>query len=218
MSLEFIESPTEQTTAGTDVVIAALALGSAAYLMRHRTWRAYVWGGAFSALAAAGVLGAATHGLKIGQRMHDLLWRLLAISFGLMVGCFASAATADGFGERAGRRVLPWLLLGAFGFDTVTRRLSRGFIVFIAYEAAALLYALTIYVRLAQGGRMRGAQMTAAGILLSLIAAAIQSSRLHTQIAGLPFDNNGIFHLVQIAAIPVLVGGIDAGLVEDHGA
>lgn len=207
-----IASPTERTTAATDLVIAAMALAYAQDLLARRSWRARVWAGAFAALGLAGVLGAAAHGLQIGQRAHNALWRALYLTLGIMVALFASAATADGWGEGAGKRTLPAMLLAALGFYGLSQRLARGFIVFVIYEATALLYALGVYTRLARGGRLAGAELTAAGILLSIIAAAVQASSLRLELLGLPFDHNGLFHLVQIAGLPVLAAGVRAGL------
>ncbi|HMQ30218.1 MAG TPA: hypothetical protein PKD53_05790 [Chloroflexaceae bacterium] len=209
-----IESPTERTTAATDAVMAALALGYARSLLGGRGWRARVWAGAFGGLGLAAALGAAAHGLRLGERAHAALWRAIYLTLGLTVALFAAAATADGWGERAGRKALPITLLAALGFYGASQRLARGFIVFVVYEAAALLYALGVYARLARGGRLAGAELTAAGILISLLAAAVQSSSLRLTLLGLPFDNNGLFHLVQIAGLPVLAAGVRAAL--DH--
>jgi hypothetical protein len=208
----FIDSPTERTTAVTDALIAALGLIYARALLGRGTWRARVWAGAFAALGAAGGLGAAAHGLRLSPRAHAAIWRILYLVLGLTVALFAVAATADGWGERAGRRVLPAALLAALGFYGLSQRLARGFIIFLIYEAAALLYALGVYTRLARGGRLAGAELTAAGILIALLAAAIQATRLRVDLFGVPFDNNGLFHLVQIAGLPILAAGVRAGL------
>lgn len=209
--MQLIDSPTERTTAATDAVIAAMALVYAGELLAQRGWRSRVWAGGFGAMAGGAALGAIAHGLVHSRRAHTLLWRVIFLNLGLMVALFAAAATADGWGERAGRRALPALVLVALGFYGASQRLSRGFIVFIVYEAAALLYALTIYIRLARGGRLAGAHLTAAGLLISLIAAGVQSSGLRGSFLGMPFDNNGLFHLVQIAGLPLLAAGAKAG-------
>lgn len=213
MSL-LIADRAEQTTAATDAIIGAMALGYAGALLGRRGWQARVWAAAFAALSLAGGLGAAAHGLRLGERAYATLWRVLYLTLGVMVALFAAAATGDGWGERAGRRALPGLLLAALGFYGLSQRLARGFLVFVVYEAAALLYALGVYVNLARGGRLVGAELTAAGILISLIAAAVQASSLRLSVLGLPFDHNGLFHLIQIAGLPVLVRGVRAGLPE----
>lgn len=204
----------EQTTAGTDLLIAALALRYSGQIGLRKGWRAQVWAGAFAALSLSGALGALAHGVKVSERAHAAIWRALYLTLGVMVALFAAAATADGWGLRAGRRALPACLLAAFGFYGLSQRLARGFLVFVVYEAAALLYALGIYVRLARGGRLAGAELTAAGILLSILAAGVQASSLRVTLLGLPFDHNGLFHLVQIAGLPVLAAGVRAGLSQ----
>lgn len=207
-----IDSPTERTTAATDALMAAIALAYARGLLGRGGWRARVWAGAFAATGLAGGLGAVAHGLRLGERAHARIWRILYLTLGATVALFAAAATADGWGERAGRRALPLMLLASLGFDIVRARLGRGFIVFVAYEAAAVLYALGIYVRLARGGHLAGAELTAAGLLITLLAAAVQASSLRLEVLGVPFDNNGLFHLVQSAGLPVLAAGVRAAL------
>ena len=180
--------------------------------MGRQEWRARVWVGMFSALGLASALGAVVHGLPVSQRVHNALWKLLYLSLGVVVALFVTTATTDGWGERAGRRALPFMLLTALGFYGASQRLAHGFLVFIVYEAVALLYALAVYTQLARGGRLTGAHLIATGILLSIIAAAVQATDMQADILGLPFDHNGLFHLVQIAGLPVLAAGIETSL------
>jgi hypothetical protein len=209
-----IASPTERTTAATDALIALVALAYARGLLGYAGWRGRVWAGAFAALGVAGGLGAAAHGLRLTGYARTALWRVLYLILGVTVALFAVAATADGWGERVSRRALPLALLTALGFYGLSQRLARGFLVFLIYEAAAMLYALAVYVRLARGGRLAGAELTAAGILIALLAAAVQASSLKLEVLGVPFDHNGLFHLVQIAGLPVLAAGVRAGLAQ----
>jgi hypothetical protein len=210
--MQLTDSPTEQTTAATDAMLAALALAYAGNLVGRGGWRARVWAGAFGALGLASALGATAHGLQLSEQARAALWRVLYLALGLVVALFAAAATADGWGERAGRRALPLMLLSALGFYGASQRLARGFLVFVVYEAVALLYALAVYTNLARGGRLVGAHLTAVGILISLIAAAVQATSMRATILGLPFDHNGLFHLVQLVGLPVLATGVQTGL------
>ncbi|MFV9507885.1 MAG: DUF6962 family protein [Oscillochloridaceae bacterium umkhey_bin13] len=205
-----VASPTERTTAATDLVIAALALSYAAQLAPQPERRNRTWGAAFLGMGLAGLLGAIAHGLTVGPRTHAWLWRGIFLSLGLTVGLFAAAATNDGFGSTAGRRALPAAILAALGFYGLSQRLNRGFIVFTAYEAAALIYALAIYTNLARQHQLAGADRLAAGIMLSLVAAGVQATSLRLTVAGVPFDNNGLFHLIQIAALPLIAQGVQA--------
>ncbi|MEI8165656.1 MAG: hypothetical protein WCG26_04735 [Chloroflexales bacterium] len=210
--MQLTASPTEQTTAATDAMLAALALAYAGNLLGRRGWRARVWAGAFGTLGLASALGATAHGLRLSEQARAALWRILYFTLGLVVALFVVAATSDGWGERAGRRALPLMLLSAVGFYGASQRLARGFLVFTVYEAVALLYALAVYTNLARGGRLAGAHLTAAGLLISLIAAAVQATSMRATIVGLTFDHNGLFHLVQLVGLPVLATGVQAGL------
>jgi predicted alpha/beta-hydrolase family hydrolase len=82
----------------------------------------------------------------------------------------------------------------------------------------AMLFALAAYARLAQSGRLIGAQQMAAGVLLSILAAAIQASSSELIVFGVPFDHNGLFHIVQIAGLPLLASGLRAALDSPAGA
>jgi hypothetical protein len=219
--MQIIESPTERTTAVTDALIAAVSLCYAAELIGYRRrhpWKAAVWAGAFGSMATAGALGAVVHGFQMPEGRRAALWRPLTLILGVTVALFADGAAGDLLGRRAARRALPGLLLGALGFYALSRRLQRGFLVFIVYEAVAMLFALGVYVRLAQGGRLLGAQQMAAGVLLSILAAAVQASSLELTILGVPLDHNGLFHIVQIAGLPLLAAGLRAALDSPAGA
>lgn len=206
-------SPTERTTAATDLILCAQGLLHAADLLRGPgdPWRGRVWAGAFAGLGVAGALGAVAHGLELGEAPLRRTWRGIYLALGLTVACFAAGAVGDAWGRPAGRRAVPALGAAALGFFALSQRLRGGFLVFIVYEAAALLFALGVYARLAQGGRLAGAHLVAAGTLVSLIAAAVQTSRLRVTLLGLPLDNNGLFHLVQMAGLPILAAGLRAG-------
>ncbi|EFO80017.1 hypothetical protein OSCT_2102 [Oscillochloris trichoides DG-6] len=215
MNLTIIASPTERSTAATDALIGVVALGYAAKLLGYRQqapWRAGVWAGTFGALSFSGFLGAVVHGFEMPETRRTLLWKPLNLTLGLTVALFATGALGDLAGERVARRATPGLLASALGFFFLSQRLQRGFLIFILYEALAMLFALGAYVRLAQAGQLDGAQQMAAGVLISIIAAAIQSSNLQLTIFGIPLDNNGLFHIVQLAGLPLLAAGLRADL------
>jgi len=210
-----IDDPREQTTAATDALIAVIALRYALQLRGLRPsdpWKAGLWSATFAGLSLAGGLGAVVHGLALSERARAALWRPLFLCLGAVVALFAAGATRDGWGEPAARRALPPLLLAAAGFFGLSQRLRRGFLVFVVYEAVAMLFALGVYVRLARAGRLDGAELMAAGVLLSILAAAVQASPLEITVLGIPFDHNGLFHLVQIAGLPLLAAGLRAAL------
>lgn len=202
---------TELTTAATDALIAALA-GVCVVLLRQwrerDRWKVGVWSWVLGLLALAALLGAAVHGFVLSQRIQALLWHPLFLALGLVVALFVVAAVYDWRGRDAARRILPIMLVVALLFYAITRLASGTFLVFVLYEAVAMLFALTIYVSLAVRRSLAGAGWIAAGIGLNIVAAAIQASGAVSITIIWPFDHNGVFHLVQIVAIVLLMRGL----------
>jgi hypothetical protein len=97
------------------------------------------------------------------------------------------------------------------GFFALSQSLGGAFVIFVMYEAVALLLALATYTQLAIRGGMPGAGLLAAGVALSLIAAVIQVSGLKMRLI-VRFDHNGLFHLVQMVAVLVIGLGLRASL------
>lgn len=207
--------PTELTTAATDAVLAILCVVALGLIRHRRTvdpWKVGLWSWLLGLLALASVLGAIAHGLELTDRVRDLLWQPLYLCLGLAVGLFTVAAIRDRLGEPAARRALPWMIVLGFGFFAITRIGSGTFLVFIAYEAVAMLSALVLYLDAAIRPRVPGAALMAVGVTLNLLAAAVQQSSVSLDLAGIPLDHNGVFHLVQMVAVVVLTAGVLRGL------
>jgi len=157
------------------------------------------------------LLGAVAHTFQMLDATRAMLWKPLYLFLGILVAFFAIGALGDWTGPALARRLLPWGIgLGA-AFFAVTQIMSGLFIVFIVYEAAALLTALILYTILAITGRVRGAAVMAVAILLNLAAAGVQASPLSLQLV-VPFDHNGLFHLVQMVGTAALGLGVRRGL------
>lgn len=211
--------PTELTTAATDAVLAILCVVALGLIRHRRTvdpWKVGLWSWLLGLLALASVLGAIAHGLELTDRVRDLLWQPLYLCLGLAVGLFTVAAIRDRLGEPAARRALPWMIVLGFGFFAITRIGSGTFLVFIAYEAVAMLAALVLYVDAAIRPRVPGAALMAVGVTLNLLAAAVQQSSVSLDLAGIPLDHNGVFHLVQMVAVVVLTAGVLRGLTPEE--
>ena len=81
----------------------------------------------------------------------------------------------------------------------------------IVFEGAALAVALAAYAQLAADGALDGAGLMAAGDLVSMAAAGVQTvKRLRFKWVW-EFDHNGIFHLLQTAGLMLLCQGISEG-------
>ena len=74
-----------------------------------------------------------------------------------------------------------------------------------------MLATLAMYVFLTTTGRPAGAGMMMVGIGLSIVAAAVQASALSVRLI-VPFDRDGLFHLVQLTATAALSNGLRRGL------
>ena len=214
--MRLVDSPTEQTTAATDALLALAALANVLYLSRigaSDAFKTRIWSWAFGLLAVASALGAVVHGLQMSERLVGLLWKPINLTLGLTVATFAVGVVYDLWGPAAARRALPILIAVGVAFFAVTVIVPGTFRVFAVYEALAMLFALITYVQLAARGRLHGAAAMALGILISIVAAAVQASGAVSVTVLWEFDHNGIFHLIQIAGLIVLVAGLRTSLV-----
>ena len=215
--MAFNPVPTELTTAATDAILALLALYCIRWLGARRSAdpaKVTLWILVLALLAVASVLGAIAHGLDLSSDTIYLLWQPLFLSLGLVVALFVVAATYDGLGPTTARRLMiPALVVGAC-FYLVTLIFPGTFLVFVLYEAVAMLVALALYVRLALVSGRRWAWLMVLGIALNIAGAGIQASGTVRLNLGVPLDHNGVFHLVQMVAIVVLVAGVGRSLDE----
>jgi hypothetical protein len=210
-TLEFIDIPTEQTTAATDALLAIEAAASAWVVVRlpgADRWRALLWVWAFVLLAVSAALGAIAHGVRLDPPMSELIWHPLYLGLGLVVGLIAVAVVADLWRERASRRVLPVFLGLGMVFFGVTLVVPGGFLVFVVYETVFMVFALGGYLRLALKEHRPGAGWMVTGIILTIVASAIQATGRLSFTVIWPFDHNGIFHIVQMLGVGALVMGL----------
>mgnify|MGYP001241963665 CR=1 FL=1 len=212
--MRLADSETELTTAATDALLGAVCLGLGLWLWSTPTaaaWKRGLWVSAFALLSSGAWIGAVLHGLQLPAATIAAAWRGLYLSLGWAVALFLVAATCDWKGEREARALLPWALAIGVLLVGATERLGRSFLVFAVYEAVSTAMALAIYGTLAVSGLRPGAILIAAGIVLSLVAAAVQVSSLSLRIV-VRFDHNGLFHLVQTVAVVIIAVGVRISL------
>jgi len=218
--MPFTTIPTEQTTAITDLVLAAVSLACLRILRGVRSsapWKVDVWSWVLGLVAIAALLGTVAHGFQLDERLQDLIWQPIFLGLGLAIGLFVVAAVLDWRGVSAARKVLPIMLVVGVAFFALTRIVRGTFLVFVLYEAVAMLFALGLYGVLAARRRLSGAALVSVGIVLNMVGAAIQATESVTITLGVPFDHNGVFHLVQMVAVVVLTMGIRRGIKDVKG-
>ena len=207
-------SATELTTAATDAAVGVVSLALLLRLVAmpvNSTWKRALWCWVLGLLGLASVLGAVAHGMELPESVVAVLWWPLYLSLGLTVALFFIGGIHDWRGEAAARALLPWSVgIGAI-FFAATQLLGGAFLIFVVYEAIAMVATLAMYAFLSVTGRLAGARMIAVGIGLSIVAAAVQASTLSVRLI-VPFDHNGLFHLVQLVATAAIASGVRRGL------
>ncbi|MBO1924417.1 hypothetical protein [Thiomicrorhabdus sp. 6S3-12] len=207
--MELIAIPTEQTTAATNALLALVALLSGFFMSRLRylhPWKLLVWRGVFFLLAAAAALGTLVHGLVFDPAILKLIWHPLYLCLDLLVALVFLAAAFDLWGYRVARKLMPAILIIALLAFAATV-FKDNFRFFIAFEVVGMLFALSVYLWLSWKGRA-GASFMTAGIILSLLAAAVQTLDFLSFNFLWRFDHNGIYHLIQIPGVLLLIKGI----------
>ena len=209
--MEFIDIPTEQTTAVTDLFLAVLAIVCAVYLHRigeSDRWKTNLWILVLALLAIAAALGSIAHGFQMPHALEAGLWHPIKLALGLLVALFMVAVVYDIWGQFIARRILPAMVLIGLGFFGITLIWSDSFLVFIIYETVAMLLALGGYAWLAWRGRLKGAWLMTGGIFTTIAAAGVQAGKVLSFTFIWSFDHNGVYHLIQMVGIALIVAGL----------
>lgn len=215
--MHIIDSPTEQTTAATDVILAAVSLVFSFLLVRigRKTdlRKGSVWAAALGLLGLAAGLGSIAHGLSWSPEVIWLLWQPLNLSLGLAISLFVVGVVYDLRRQSLPRYFLAGMLGVGVAFYSVTVLVPGSFLVFIIYEALAMLFALGAYLWLIRRKHFAGAGWMAAGIAVTMLAAGIQASKAFHFTLIWEFDSNGLFHLVQIPGVIFIFIGVSNELI-----
>jgi hypothetical protein len=210
--MEIITSTTEQTTAATDFILFILAIWAVITIRSAgknvEKTKANIWIWVFILLAIAALFGAVAHGFQMDEKTNYLLWQPLNLALGLGVSLFAVAAIYDMLNGSLPRLAAPGLISLGIIFYFITVFFPGSFLIFIVYEAVVMIFAIVAYTNIAIKGQIQGAWWMVAGILITIIAAAVQASNTLLIRIIWEFDHNGIFHIIQMAGIVVLVKGL----------
>lgn len=207
----FAESPTEQTTAITDLFLSLQAIGAIWVLNKNLVKRPVwtdLWTWFFGLLSAASLLGAISHGIKMTSSVNTALWVVIYLALGIMMALFLIAAVTLHWSPQLGKRCLPYGIVIAFAFFVVTQIWSDSFLLFVIYEAISLLLALTLYLSCFWIRRAKGSGWLAAGIVVGIVAATLDAQPSIQLNFIWTFNNHGVFHLVQMISLLLLSIGV----------
>ena len=219
--LKFIDIPTEQTTAITDLILATIASVFALYLFLadyRPDLKAALWISIFGLVGLAALLGAIVHGFEMSENARLRLWQPLHLLLALTVALIPIAVIYDLWGENYALSVLPVTLgLGMifFGFVLIY---PHNFLAFFIYQTIAMFFALIGYSWLALLGRLDGAWFMVAGIAITMVAAAVQTRKSICFKLIWAFDHNGLYHFIQMAALLFLLLGLHISLSPQSGS
>jgi uncharacterized protein DUF6962 len=158
-------------------------------------------------LAIGGILGVLVHGFVLSPTVHNSLWFPLYLSLALAVALFVVNAAYDGWGLSVSRLVLPFMIGAACIFSVVAQLIAGDFLIFILYEGLGMLFALGVYLWLAIS-KQPGAFLVTIGIVLTIIAAVVQTIHSIAFTVIWQFNNNGLFHFIQMVGILFLIAGV----------
>lgn len=227
----------EQVTALTNIPLGLIAMFATIRLWNWRRLqplKATIWAGMFGCLMVASDLAIFVHGFELEPETSKLIWHVIKAALALTVACFVAGAVFDRWGADTTWRVAPGLLALSAGFFSYATFASKTFLPFIVYESVAMLFCLAVYLTLvpwervgasAMSGpaqcsptgragqrRLPGAAWMVAGVGITILAAVLQATRAVTFTLVVPFDHNGVFHLVQLPGLLCLVTGLKMGL------
>lgn len=210
--MNFIDIPTEQTTAITDIILAIVSflIAFSVFKSGYKTdlLKTRIWVGAFGLLCIAAVLGAIAHGIKMSSFTNYLIWQPLNFSLGMAIALFAAGVIYDWKNFSLPKSLFIALIATGVIFYAITFFIPGSFFVFILYEAAAMIFSLAMYIYLWAARKLPGALFMAIGILITIIAAIVQALNNISLTFIWEFDHNGLFHLIQIIGLPFLYVGL----------
>jgi len=209
--VSWIDIPTEQTTAVTDLMFAMLSGCGVLYLARFRHLdrrKALIWCWGLGFLVMATFSGFLVHGFVMSEQVSRVLWQPISLGLGVAIALFVAGAIHDVWGERASGIAVPVMVLVGVGFYGIKCLFSGAFLMVLVYEAAAMFFAFGAYVFLAVRRNLRYGRWMAAAILVTIIAAVVQATKkVHFTLVW-EFDHNGVFHMLQGVGIALLLVGL----------
>jgi len=198
--IQFIDIPTERTTAATDLILSIqtglyavmLVLNPALY-----NFRGILWVGFFAGVFLTAVFGTIAHGFKMSKKTNTILWQILTLCFSVCYILLFSSLSFDLFGLVAGQWSL--IISSVLGAILVAFCLKfPAFIPKIIYIGVGLGVAiLGAGAWLAFVVRVPGAAFLFAGMVLASVATLVEArQKFHLKLVW-EFDHHTAYHFFQ---------------------
>ena len=217
--MDLVQIATEQTTALTDAVLGIVSFFFSVIIktiFARSRFQQKIWFFFFLFLGLASMIGAFVHGVAISSDMRILLWHPLYLSLGLSVSFFVMGAVFELWGERRTKTVLPWMLSVAFLFFLFTVFIHDSFLIFTVYEGLCLFCCLVIFLLKMFQSKREVYLFMVLGILITILAAILQSRHDIFFNFIWKFDHNGVFHLVQFIGLIFIFSSVRKLLDSDN--
>lgn len=158
----------------------------------------------FGALAAAALAGGSVHGFFPDPQsaVHRVLWDLTLLSIGLVALSAWFIGSRFRFARRFGHWLRPAATMVFVIYCLVVLFVRNDFVVAIVHYLPAVLFLLIAFAAAYVHSRRRYLLTGLAGLLLTLVAAAVQvmGIALHP----VYFNHNALYHLIQAVAVFLL--------------
>lgn len=179
-----------------------------------RSWLALLYG----ALGLAAFAGAVTHGFVLDTTSLEfaITWKTTLIALGLMA--LACTNLAVNINPPPPNVVLRVLQVSLFVFAIYVLYVLTGprkFVTAVAIYIPAILFTLASAIKLAVAQKYRPAWQLVAGIVLTLVASAIQQLKWGFNVLFL--DHNSLYHLIEAVAL-ILIYRFGSAFLRDRGS
>lgn len=206
--------PPEMTTAITDALFGLLALFLAYRLNDSASLRTKIWKYVLSGIGLSAVLGVPAHALYqiAGLNPPNLAaqtwyWVFLGFFLFLMASLLAVAVLYDIFGQKALKRNITIMAVSGCVFYilycviAVFQLIASYFIVFVAYSALIMLFALIAYPVMSICRKQAALLRFVAAILVAICANLVQASGAFAFTLVWAFDSNSVYHFIMMGSV-----------------
>jgi hypothetical protein len=211
-----IDSPTERTTAITDLVLFLECFILAVLILRlgnsKDQGRSGYWTSIFLLLGFASGTGALAHGLEMSDHLNRIMWMPLNFSLGLTISFVLGLVVLEIWGPYKSKKYLPYFIGLGVLFFLFTVLIPGVFLLFVIYEGTAMILALGAFIYLSRKTGQFHYKLivgvVSAVIILSIIFGLIEAIGPQAVTIIWEFDQNSFFHVIQMMAMVVLFLGI----------